>query len=705
MKSRPRFSPSCLLAIALVLLSVGGACCLQPDFPVGIDPDGATVQVAVLSVAPWSACRDELQPNFPMSGAQALDAAVPNTLDLEQKLLTTFSASAQIAFAAGATGMSPQAPSPSSPAPNSATAQPAKTASPAAATQPANSALNGTLGIDPLLKYNAATALFQEVKLLNRYLKDAAIPDDYVPYVVRIQVSLMPWKRNQPYDAYSLLTFFDARGDAEPPVQMVAQSTAPAASKHPSAPGPQVLPLLVTDDLEASLQSQSAEEVQQFALTLAAAVHGIGASGSVQNASDTSRAVYGHTLNSTFTVSRLSDNTLRIRLGAIDQPAGYGRAGYTMVPQTHNVSLLLLVPRAAATSATTQQRKLYLYTNTLLVNAKDGTSLPPRTKDQYNDQVFRLMRFYGYTKTKPSEIGDMVTKLGISVAISDFDQFAATISGPMDWRPGDSRIRSFWSDFTELRVGSKIATAMFVVPRLLEPSWPGQTPLLFDDAKTSTQAVIYGVSDLDLGAIAAGYLRYQPKSSPAPNVTLAATAMALSPDGRQLQLTFPSLADVGLPPADPAQVEVHIQSASSSWQPQALTAHYLQKSVGKPSAPAATVAVAVSAKVIVPDSKATGKLQVVFANLDPKNGDAVTLSLSGADIDDASIDTGTKNIVQREGTDWKVLTNGVATLPLANLSSAAPVTVTVTQKGHAAIPATTLQVGTAQTPSAAGKGP
>jgi len=34
-----------------------------------------------------------------------------------------------------------------------------------------------------MLRYAAATALYQEVKLLNRYVQDAAIRKDYVPYV------------------------------------------------------------------------------------------------------------------------------------------------------------------------------------------------------------------------------------------------------------------------------------------------------------------------------------------------------------------------------------------------------------------------------------------------------------------------------------------------------------------------------------------
>src|SRR6266481_5558802 len=75
------------------------------------------------------------------------------------------------------------------------------------------SVFGGGVKIDPMLRFWAAAALYQEVKLINRYVTDGAIADEYIPYVIRLQVSVMPRKRDLPYDAYSLISFFAGKFD------------------------------------------------------------------------------------------------------------------------------------------------------------------------------------------------------------------------------------------------------------------------------------------------------------------------------------------------------------------------------------------------------------------------------------------------------------------------------------------------------------
>src|SRR5574337_2160671 len=98
-----------------------------------------------------------------------------------------------------------------------------------------------------MLRYWVATALYQEVKLLDRYVKDAAIAGDYYPYLMRIQVTLMPRRRDLPYDAYTDVAMFAGDfGD-------VQQDDVP-----------HLIPLLVTDDLEAMVQSRSVDQIRQL---------------------------------------------------------------------------------------------------------------------------------------------------------------------------------------------------------------------------------------------------------------------------------------------------------------------------------------------------------------------------------------------------------------------------------------------------------
>src|SRR4030095_2771655 len=53
--------------------------------------------------------------------------------------------------------------------------------------------------------------------------------------------------------------------------------------------------------------------------------------------------VLGRDLNSLLTVARLSENTLRIRIGAVQEAT----ANYAMVPRNHNITLLLMVPEGS----------------------------------------------------------------------------------------------------------------------------------------------------------------------------------------------------------------------------------------------------------------------------------------------------------------------------------------------------------------------
>src|SRR5262249_47299447 len=88
------------------------------------------------------------------------------------------------------------------------------------AAAPVKPAHSPDAAVDPMTRYWAATALFQEVQLLNRYVRDAWVRRGSRPYVVRVQATLMPAARNEPYDAYCTCSFFTAPDGAS--AQMVA---------------------------------------------------------------------------------------------------------------------------------------------------------------------------------------------------------------------------------------------------------------------------------------------------------------------------------------------------------------------------------------------------------------------------------------------------------------------------------------------------
>ncbi len=695
---------------------LGGCCHFQSNLAC-TQQDAATVQVAVLSVAPWEKYRDAMQPAFKMSSDDALAAAIPNTLDSEQKILDAFAAKAKIALPGASssdvttftskTGEKPTASESDTTTRSSGdTSKIAFDGSPAGTTTasslPSGGALSGALGSDPLTKYLAATAVYQEVQLLNRYVKDAAIREGYVPYVVRLQVGLLPWKRDEPYDAYSVISFFMGDFGKNYAIETVAlhNELLPTTSTEghdkrdvkenwmpPTPPcaagkGPLVLPLLVTDDLESALESRSTEEIRQFASALSAVIQGVGVSTDLQSQYDKLQAAYGHALNSTFTVSRLSDNTLRARFGAIYEP-GQGSPTYSMVPQTHNVTLLVLVPKECVVpDSNIDCRMVRLVANTTVVGAEDGKALPSRTKEDYEATARKAFVEHGYTGTVCS---DDLSRLASLAAANNYDGFAKLVH---DKFCHIKYVESFWTDFISIRLGSKLASATFSVPAEDAFAIVDQQPVLVDDGKSSTIANVYAVKGLQLSKTTV-LLKETPgldKSSAhdgsqivaGSDVSLAATATSLSADGNILQLTFPSLADLQLTPFQPNSATI-LFTNDKNVTLKTLTAIYK----AKPVTPKPTFVLDVPAKVIDMDAHGTGTLQLRFAKI--ASGDEIQLSITGAELNEP----GTNSIISRQaptkGTGWSVSGNGVVVLSLNNLNEKANVVITVSQTGHGAL--------------------
>src|SRR5579871_395103 len=163
--------------------------------------EAGSTHVAVLSVARWETY-PTVQPQFNLTSDQALASAIPDTSIIENKLLnsTAVQLSAQLTPGIGA------APTVTAPSVD-------------LSTLPGTGASLSQLGLDPLMRYWAATALYQEVQILNRYVKDAAVSDQYYPFLIRTQVTVMPKRRNLPYDAYTTMSFFVDDFTEYPPIK------------------------------------------------------------------------------------------------------------------------------------------------------------------------------------------------------------------------------------------------------------------------------------------------------------------------------------------------------------------------------------------------------------------------------------------------------------------------------------------------------
>ena len=190
-------------------------------------------------------------------------------------------------------------------------------------------------GKDPVLQYQTATALFQEVQLLNSYLKFAALQSCFTPYLVRLQIGVTPYARRQPYDVFQRVSLFVGDG-----VVSDKEDPSDACSKVKDHQ-PRVVPLVVTDNLELSREHQAQQVSRQLGLALSGIVSNAALGGQLNRLTESLDAIEGNSLNSLTSVTRVNDSTFLTRLGAANDASvkDYGRA---MVARNYNVTVVVL---------------------------------------------------------------------------------------------------------------------------------------------------------------------------------------------------------------------------------------------------------------------------------------------------------------------------------------------------------------------------
>jgi len=168
---RPNFGRRLIVVAAVLVVGALAACDKDPLFTphrVENQPQAGSVNVAVTLVSTWDAYVEALAPNFSLTAEAALDKVIPQTTILEEKVLDALAVTAQVGL--------PQSSI-------SSTATERKGPNPLSSRERTKT-LRQIKG-DPVLEYTAATALYQEVQLLNRYVADAAQKRGFTPYVVR----------------------------------------------------------------------------------------------------------------------------------------------------------------------------------------------------------------------------------------------------------------------------------------------------------------------------------------------------------------------------------------------------------------------------------------------------------------------------------------------------------------------------------------
>jgi hypothetical protein len=492
--------------------------------------------VAVLSVTRWDDYKDELQPKFTRTEDDALKRATPDTMVLDQAVLDVFRASFSAKLA---------------PSKNLPAAKPAD--APGVGDMPTKQigdtnmpAIPGLDKIDkdPMLEYLGATALYQEVKMLNRYVKDASIRNGYKAYVVRLQIAQMPGRRKAEYDLNMNIGFFLHDFN---PASSAGKSLTTQPALNMDANIPVVVPLLVTDQVEGAIQSRRAERLTEIVLALSAAYAGIGGTVDIEAISQKIERALGRSYNSLLTVGRLGDNVLRVRLGA-RQTANWPDA-YEAIPRTHNISLLVLLP-AADGKEETRNRTVFVGTRREFRRPTTGMPWWPDT--------LGLTKYYSVfcAQWHIGKVWKRLTTKSVWCPNSN-EQLMRAIRCAQNGRYGEfiglfgkdvttdkdkmGDLNRLWLDLVSSHIYDRYDGTRFTVPPYPDPS-PNidkdTDATLLDDGE-ATVATINMVKDIDPDTVSATWTFEEHGVQPVERITLAATRAELRAKS-QLLLTFPS---------------------------------------------------------------------------------------------------------------------------------------------------------------------
>jgi len=507
-----------------------GAC--SADFGDLFDPvrverheQAGTVSLTVTMVAPWEDLIDDMSPKIGMDYATAKAEVLPTTAIQTRQDLRATGMHLGIGIqksAAGAGTSSPTAPGAPEKDKILGRDREAKDL-PAADT---GKERVEKLEADPMLVMKAGTALVQEGALLDKLPKYAALKRGHRVFVVRLQLSVIPYRRNLPYDIFSLISFHTYAKKGE-------------GSDQPL----KVLPLLVTDNLEGTLSSRSRDDLRQITFALSAVLPSIAANFSLSDLRELVQSFIGNELNSLLTIGRVTDNTLQVRLGAPRQPT----AGYAMVPRTHNITALLLVPDGF------KGNNILAVARSEFRDVSEDAVLRPRPIGKEVADVTRGLAHLGpgcFKSAKPcpdfkeplnKEDRDLIPGLIRSVIFNDLPKFENQLR---DNNVNTTFKRDMWTVVADALSRNGYTADRFELPERIAPAPPpDQAPTFIDDGSNMVVR-LQGGQGLRQQWISAKLVIKRKGNGG--GFDLVSSGIA-TPGGRNPVFTFPSLhnADVG----------------------------------------------------------------------------------------------------------------------------------------------------------------
>jgi hypothetical protein len=563
------------LLSGMLLGAIGCAGIRAPGFRpsyVHHQEEAGTVQVGVQSVAPFEEYVDALQPKFKLDEKDAYSQAISQTQIESLRELRTLLAKIAVALPTtsktveqvltrsnGQTSSSRTETDKQTPPTAPTVTAPATDATLAAVP----SAPTDAVAIEASLQYRAAAALFQDVALLSSYVREAAVGQNTVPYIVRLLVTVLPSSRWSPYDAYTSVSFFldevTGKGKSAPYLASTeARFYDPAkpANWKELAGGTgcdgsevQVIPLFVTDSFESTSLSTAREAVKGLGVSLSGGPANLTAGADLNAKNDSSQGTRSNDLNNIQTVAVTSNNTIQLRLGA----ASF-EGGYRALPRTYNLTALILVPiNPVPVDAVVNLFKQILHPN------DPAGAVPILACDHVRFFAQASFREAGKGAVLPlaprqalvtiletrlrEEIAEAKDKNVSDAAMAaqrvDYKQFKSEL-GKLS-AAASSRASALWPAMVSLVNSRGTSRGLVPLPQNifhffnLPAAGEGKAPIL-DDGKAA-QVSLYGAERLTKNGLH-GRLVFEYEET---MIAMNSIDVAITPDGRGATITFPSV--------------------------------------------------------------------------------------------------------------------------------------------------------------------
>lgn len=701
---------TCLGAIACL-----AACQSTPPLSDGRRVDSSeevgNIYVSAYPAIPWSAVAAKLEPKNNLTTAEARAMAAVTTQSQVSQFLSTFAAGLAVGLpnrsslttttlaADGTTTTTGTRTRGTGTVPAASGVRDATVSD--ASLQADLSKAVPTLGIDASTQLTVGSAIYQLAQILDNQISQAITPKGYQAHLLTFQINLQPAGRNLPYDAYVNVTLMPADWD------MSSRFSKQIASDSAALAPVIVYPLVISDAMESSSVARSVEIMRQAALALSGVIGNVGVNAGLQGASDNLQSLLGSDRNSLVTVGRISEHSIRIRLGAQYQ----GSRRLALVPRTHNVSVVVFTREDLQVRANDIER-LSVITKTSFVDADLGT-VPESRRNSDSGQEDILTRVqaalasYGF-RLKP-ECAPRTRALDMlrSLDRSDFTDYEKCLED-LDVRAGSDpenhkalrqvRLKRVVAELMTVQTNSRYSKLLVQLSDwdARKPSLPtnGQLALLSDDG-SSSRMTLRGGANLDSRKLVSK-LRV---SSNGKHYDLLPTGIDVDGAGKAVTLVFPSIAGSQLMAsmADPAKKGAMLTvdpdlELSLGWSGENCKCRlpdYPVKLIRSAPKPAGNPVI-VTSGVLVPDSAGVARLSLMVG---PSKTEAGTLAVrvSGADL--RGIEPASDVDFERGAIIVKPASR--VTLLLGNLSSARPVQLTTLSKTDTLGSPITLTVQTA----------